>query len=1431
MAREVIIDIHARFTDEVTSDAKAASKAMEELEKDAEQAAKEVEDLGKTKAKPKVEADTTKAKKDVDKIDDLLDKLNRKTTKTKLTALDKASQIISKVTSKAKAFASKTYSALIKVRDSNVLKTLNNMSNGLKKLTSKTWSAVVKIKDSFTKPLTALKNMLFNVKTLIAGIATAWAAVNFVKKPIALADAYSSAQIGFSTLLGESRGQQMMNDLDEFAKATPFKSSEVISQTQRMLAMGWDAEAIIDDMTTIGDAAAATGKGEQGLQQIVTALAQIKTKGRLSTEELNQLAEAGISAKRYLAEGLGYGSGDEGIAKMTKDLEDGAIASGAALEALLSGMKEYQGMMDKTANETVTGLWSQIEDTFEINIFRRWGQGLQDGAKSAFGSIVKLLDEADGALEEFGDTVYAVGKKISTWLADKLENAVERITEITSTFEFKEATLGGKIKMLWDGVIADPLKEWWDNGGRDKTAETAGKIGSWIGEMLTKGLLALFGATDILDEGVGTDAGSSVAGSFVQGFLDNFDGQAITDAFVDAIGNIWGALPWWAKMLIGGYGAGKLAGGIANFAGGIASFVGGVKTIIGSSGTIAAGGGVVGASGLLGLIGKTGVAGYGASGILGGLANTGYTLLGGTSALSVGGGLAALAGAGGIAGGVAGGAAAIKGGVDLYNAYKAYKAGNKSEAKANAASGGTALAGVATGAAIGSFLGPLGALIGAGVGGVAGWIGGEAWAKKIRAATYESEEMKEAINDSKMSAEELAKVFEKAKWENATKHFGDMKLSLSEIERLADQIVWGDDMGNFEKFSSAVKQAEASLQSMKTAHSNIDRWMWKASLGVKFNEDEIDSIKTSFDEYISAAKAFVENKHYEFTASVSLLVDVESKEGKSIIESGNAFYGKLQEQLNSLGSELSDKVNIALEDGVITLDEQKEITNLQQQIATITQKIANAEQKAEMDLIKIKFGSGNLDYDSFQNLMDQMQVTIDERMTANDDAFVASVSSLNIQLEDGAISKEEYDKQLQTLIDGYTATVENLQAEVKDVELQIIGKAYADELGKDAAADLEKALQYAIDNGIDPVEISDEKMAELLNIKLEGNGETIGNIKDMLSGTLSQLELLEIDGNLMLKIGEVQTDGNVEEKVEGSVPKTVESTVGVNISGEKEIQNAIEVVQEDFGVPKEHAATVAMLLYGDKDILNQVDVSKLAEEFGIPESQAKTIIEKLTGEKSIENKVNVLASDFGIPDVVTKTVQIKVKGYVTTEGNVKMDYASKQAQLFRQSGGGGFARGGIVGGVSAMDSFAQGGTTDNGGIVGGSTRFIRVNEESPEMIIPLSSQRRDRALKLWMKTGELLDVPGFSRGGRSDGGAEEWTHLKTGGSGEASGGQTVHVDIGGITFEIHVDGGDPDSIAEAIKEQMAEIAESVAGILNDAFTGQFENTPARGGAA
>jgi len=816
--------------------------------------------------------------------------------------------------------------------------------------------------------------------------------------------------------------------------------------------------------------------------------------------------------------------------------------------------------------------------------------------------------------------------------------------------------------------------------------------------------------------------------------MDNFDGSAITDAFVNAIGNVWGALPGWAKVLIGGYGLGKAAGGLAGFAGGVGSFIGGAKNIFGSASAM---------TGLFGLGTKAAI-GMGAGNLAGGA--------------SLGAGLLSALGLGGIAGGLAGGASLIKGGFDL---YKGYTTNDAIEAQASRNSGWSKIGGVAGGAAIGATLGSvipglgtlLGGLLGAGIGGIGGWLLGDYEADKIRATDDAINDVTAAVQDLETEEEKLA-AKNKMVWQNMKDHFGDIKLSMTEIKRLADQVVWGKDLAVYEKFVSATKQAQASMQSLNAAGGNTDRWLWKAGLGVTFNDDEIEAITESFDEYISSAQAYLENKHYEFTAAVGLLVDLESAGGKSIIESGNAFYGMYKEKLDAAGKELGELLTESIADGFLNAEEQTAIAAAQQKIAEITQKISDAESAAELQLIDLKFGNGKLDLDSFDSFMAQIQTALDERMNANDEAFKVGVSALQLQLKDGAISEAEYNSQLQTLVDGYTAKVESVKAEILNVELDIIGDAYG--ISKDK---LSKALQDSLAQGIDPISWTTEQARQFIGIDSLSES-TAGALAQMLGGIAQQLQLVEVDGQLMLKLG--------------------------------------------VAVPQDTAARV-----------------KKAVDDSVPDALTEEVIIGIDGKKSIIRRLALNGGDFGIMSSYTFTPTVNVSPVKGSVSPIRVGPVALQE-----------FRGGIVGGSSALESFARGGVTGfNGGIVRGGSKLIEVAEEgSPEMIIPLSSQRRDRALQLWKKAGSMLGVDRFFRGGVTDNSADARARSQYYGfAGNAGGGQSVRVDVGGVQIDVHVDAADGQTVAAVIKEKLAEAADDIAGIFADAFGAQFENTPVRGG--
>ena len=614
MANKVVIEVITRYKDE-------AKKALEETGKAADKTKKKLEETAGAAAK-----------------------LGKQKPKINIDAEDRASSKIVKAMDKARSFASKKYSSIVDADDRASVK-ISKVMGAARSFANKTFSAVVQIKDHATAPLKRIKDSLFSIKTLVAGVMAGAAVNQGILNPIGMADAYSGAKIGFSNILGsEEAGQTMMDKLDAFAKETPFNTTGVIDNAQKMLSMGWnfsDPDAFIDDMRILGNAAAATGKMDQGLESIVRAMSQIKTKGKLSTEELNQLAEAGIAAKAMLAEELGYGTGDSGIAAMTKDLEAGAIGSQKAIEALMRGMQKYDGMMESMANETAEGLLSQLKDTFEINILRKWGQGLQEGAKQGLGSVIDLLDKSEEKLAKLGDVLFELGSDLSTKAAEGLDKVVQKILTITESEEFANASAGGKAKMLWEEVIAKPLGDWWESSGREKVVNLATEIGTTLGKGLWEGFKTLMKEEPLLGVLVGAHVGSSLLAPFggVIGGMSKFAGTAVGKKIIGSTGNYMmqgsGLMNLLANAGYGLTGGSVTAGG---FFGASTAMTGGTAAALGGSGIL---------GGLLGLLGiGSGVKSLANGNYWGGGTKLGMVGAGAAAGGALGGPLGALLGAG-----------------------------------------------------------------------------------------------------------------------------------------------------------------------------------------------------------------------------------------------------------------------------------------------------------------------------------------------------------------------------------------------------------------------------------------------------------------------------------------------------------------------------------------------------------------------------------------------------------------------------------------------------------------------------------------------------------------------------------------------------------------------------------------------------------------
>lgn len=166
------------------------------------------------------------------------------------------------------------------------------------------------------------------------------------------------AHIAFSTMLGDGqKAKKFLDELKDFAATTPFEFPDLIKGAQRLVAMGFNAREVKPLLTAVGDAVAAIGGGSVEIDRVTLALSQMQGRGRVATQEMNQLTEARIPAWRMLAEGIGVTE-----AKLRDMVEKGLVPADRAIQILTDRMNdEFGGAMERQSR-TFSGMVSTIKD-------------------------------------------------------------------------------------------------------------------------------------------------------------------------------------------------------------------------------------------------------------------------------------------------------------------------------------------------------------------------------------------------------------------------------------------------------------------------------------------------------------------------------------------------------------------------------------------------------------------------------------------------------------------------------------------------------------------------------------------------------------------------------------------------------------------------------------------------------------------------------------------------------------------------------------------------------------------------------------------------------------------------------------------------------------------------------------------------------------
>ena len=163
--------------------------------------------------------------------------------------------------------------------------------------------------------------------------------------------------------LAQTSGQskELLGWIQKLAIESPFRQDDVAQAFRMSMALGFNTSEAQRLTSAMLNFATATGQGGDTIERISRALGQMRTKGRVSMEEVNQLTEAGVDVMRILQQATGK-TGEA----LSKDIQKGAVDANTAIDAILTDTEKLYAGAGKASATSMAGLLSSLQEVQEL---------------------------------------------------------------------------------------------------------------------------------------------------------------------------------------------------------------------------------------------------------------------------------------------------------------------------------------------------------------------------------------------------------------------------------------------------------------------------------------------------------------------------------------------------------------------------------------------------------------------------------------------------------------------------------------------------------------------------------------------------------------------------------------------------------------------------------------------------------------------------------------------------------------------------------------------------------------------------------------------------------------------------------------------------------------------------------------------------------
>ena len=486
-----------------------------------------------------------------------------------------------------------------------------------------------------------------------------------------------------------------------------------------------------------------------------------------------------------------------------------------------------------------------------------------------------------------------------------------------------------------------------------------------------------------------------------------------------------------------------------------------------------------------------------------------------------------------------------------------------------------------------------------------------------------------------------------AKRANLAGHFGDITLSLRDLEKVASGIIASGSLTQVRQAIEEFDKLDSIQGTIDDLSSEIAKANWEVSVGISMSADDATEYKSNIEEYINQCQEYVNQQRYAVNLAVGVLTD-DDLEGQNIVDQVNDFYEGKQSELAALGTELNQAITDAFQDGLLDMDEAQRVSEIQAQMAEIQAQLAGTNFDANLEMLAVKYG-GNLDAESFQNLQAELADQIESAKADYEEAFTSATAGALAMLEDGEIDQTGYEDMIAEFKQNYLEQVGDIELKAANFQTETILNQYKDEI-ESAAPQLQQITEDAFANSFAWENNPLQAFTSLTDSLLDGetlDKDTQAAIADLYAQLAPSQEMMQELAQEYMDAGEEIPQALIEGLNNAALIGTlagdedsVWTYLGSQISENEDYQNMLDTMTEAGGeIPEQLAqalnenqhvaAEAAQELYKETDEMLQ---NTFDEGFEVAATVRMNMMPQMTG----------ISGQTGLPKSTTLGEQLKV---------------------------------------------------------------------------------------------------------------------------------------------------------------------------------------------